>query len=230
MPRTRPRQIRRQSRQYETVVDHIETNESGKLVGVVTAKTRWTVKNGKAKMEVLEADKTLIPADLLLIASGFSGCEKGAAGRLRPGAAPSGASPPPRTTPRPTPRCSWPAICAGARPWWSGPSPRAAPPPRPWTPTCWAIPTCNLNHVVGAACMAARAACTLAERTRRGGLYIRPSRPAISAAGSVIPAVRQGRIYNAPLRRWKPSIPGGNRNPVRAAIKAAPTREPKAGL
>ncbi len=64
-------------RQYETVVDHIETNESGKLVGVVTAKTRWTVKNGKAKMEVLEADKTLLPADLLLIASGFSGCEKG---------------------------------------------------------------------------------------------------------------------------------------------------------
>ena len=63
-------------RQYETVVDHIETNEAGKLVGVVTAKTRWTVKNGKAKMEVLEEGKTLIPAGLLLIASGFSGCEK----------------------------------------------------------------------------------------------------------------------------------------------------------
>ena len=28
----------------------------------------------------------------------------------------------------------------------------------------------------------------------------------------------------------EPSIPDGNRNPVRAAIKAAPTREPKAGL
>ena len=62
-------------RQYETVVDHIETNEAGKLVGVVTAKTRWTTRNGKAKMEVLEEGKTLLPADLLLIASGFSGCE-----------------------------------------------------------------------------------------------------------------------------------------------------------
>ena len=62
-------------RQYETVVDHIETNEAGKLVGVVTARTRWTTRNGKAKMEVLEEGKTLIPADLLLIASGFAGCE-----------------------------------------------------------------------------------------------------------------------------------------------------------
>ena len=62
-------------RQYETVVDHIETNEAGKLVGVVTAKTRWTTRNGKAKMEVLEEGKTLLPADLLLIASGFAGCE-----------------------------------------------------------------------------------------------------------------------------------------------------------
>ena len=59
-------------RQYETVVDHIECNSEGKLVGVVTARTQW---KGK-KMEVLEEGKTLIPADLLLIASGFSGCEK----------------------------------------------------------------------------------------------------------------------------------------------------------
>ena len=59
-------------RQYETVVDHIECNSEGKLVGVVTARTQW---KGR-KMEVLEEGKTLIPADLLLIASGFSGCEK----------------------------------------------------------------------------------------------------------------------------------------------------------
>lgn len=59
-------------RQYETVVDHIECNSEGKLVGVVTARTQ---RKGK-KMEVMEEGNSLIPADLLLIASGFSGCEK----------------------------------------------------------------------------------------------------------------------------------------------------------
>ena len=62
-------------RRYETVVDHLETNEAGKLVGVVTAATRWVNHGGKPKMEVAEGERTLLPADLLLIASGFSGCE-----------------------------------------------------------------------------------------------------------------------------------------------------------
>ena len=42
----------------------------------------------------------------------------------------------------------------------------------------------------------------------RGGFYIRPSMPAISA-GPQVPAVRSGRIYNAPLRGRKTRTPAG---------------------
>ena len=69
---------------------------------------------------------------------------------------------------------------------------------------------------------------------RRGGLYIRPSRPAISAAGSVIPAVRQGRIYNAPLRRWNHRSPAeiGTRfgRPLRPPLRENRRRVCRGGL
>src|SRR5699024_3023314 len=43
----------------------------------------------------------------------------------------------------------------------------------------------------------------------RGGFHIRPSTSAISYAAPVIPAVRLGRIYNAPLRRGNQRTPPG---------------------
>ena len=58
-------------RHYETVVESIRADEQGKLCAVTTAKTCW---KGR-KMTVLEGSSETIPADLLLIASGFSGCE-----------------------------------------------------------------------------------------------------------------------------------------------------------
>ena len=63
----------------------------------------------------------------------------------------------------------------------------------------------------------------------RGGLHIRPSTPAISYAGPVIPAVRLGRIYNAPLRRQNHRTPAGIGTRFRAGIKPAPTKGPKPG-
>ena len=146
-------------RQYETVVDHIECNSEGKLEGVVTARTQW---KGR-KMEVLEEGKTLIPADLLLIASGFSAVR-------RPPWTPSAWRRPKVAAPRRwvTPplwrRSSWRATCEEAPPWWSGPSPKAGKPPRPWTPTCWDIPIYCKNAPsaqfpgvdVGAHCICAR--------------------------------------------------------------------------
>ena len=63
----------------------------------------------------------------------------------------------------------------------------------------------------------------------RGGLHIRPSTPAISHACPVIPAVRLGRIYNAPLRRGNQRTPAGIGTRFRAGIKPAPTKGPEAG-
>ena len=56
------------------------------------------------------------------------------------------------------------------------------------------------GEAVGAACMAARA------------------------------AVSDAPSPNAPLRGMEPLNPGGNRKPVRAGIKPAPTGKPGAGL
>ena len=60
-------------KQYETVVEALHTDESGKLCAVTTAKVQWT---GKGKMKIQEGSGETIPADLLLAASGFSGCEE----------------------------------------------------------------------------------------------------------------------------------------------------------
>ncbi|MGN0980394.1 MAG: glutamate synthase subunit beta [Candidatus Avoscillospira sp.] len=59
-------------RRYETVVESVQADGEGKLCAVTTAKTCW---EGR-KMRVLEGSGETIPADLLLIASGFSGCEE----------------------------------------------------------------------------------------------------------------------------------------------------------
>lgn len=64
-------------RRYETVVETIHTDEQGNLCAVTTAKTQWTAKGGKARMKILEGSGETIPAQLLLVASGFSGCETG---------------------------------------------------------------------------------------------------------------------------------------------------------
>ena len=66
-----------------------------------------------------------------------------------------------------------------------------------------------------------------------GGLYIRPSMPAIFAAGPQVPAVRSGRIYNTPLqgnrRRAEPSYPGASWGLVSGGHLGRPYEEAGAG-
>ena len=51
-------------RQYETVVDHIECNSEGKLVGVVTACWLWGRKNGVSLLDMLDFVAPLVPTGL----------------------------------------------------------------------------------------------------------------------------------------------------------------------
>ena len=63
-----------------------------------------------------------------------------------------------------------------------------------------------------------------------GGYTIRPYGAERVCAFDGLPCTRnqEGRCGHRPLRR-KPSNPGGSREPVRAAIQAAPTRKPGSG-
>lgn len=63
-------------RMYETTVAGLVTDEeSGALTGIKTQKVRWKEQDGALCQEIIEDAGETLPADLLLIANGFSGCE-----------------------------------------------------------------------------------------------------------------------------------------------------------
>ncbi len=63
-------------RQYETILTGLLTDEaSGALCGVRTQKVCWKKTDGGLAQELLPGTERELPADLLLIANGFSGCE-----------------------------------------------------------------------------------------------------------------------------------------------------------
>ena len=62
-------------RRYETVVKELVTGEQGELRQVVLQRVSWRQEDGKAVMEPLAGTEETIPADLMLVASGFAGCE-----------------------------------------------------------------------------------------------------------------------------------------------------------
>lgn len=63
-------------RQYETTVTGLVTDEeSGALTGVKTQRVRWKAEDGTLRQESIPGTEEEIPAGLLLIANGFSGCE-----------------------------------------------------------------------------------------------------------------------------------------------------------
>ena len=63
-------------RQYETVVTGVVTDPaSGALTAVRAASVRWKREDGRLVQEELPGTERELPCDLLLIASGFSGCE-----------------------------------------------------------------------------------------------------------------------------------------------------------
>ena len=62
-------------RRYGTVVQDVVTGDQGELRQVVLQQVAWREEGGKAVMEPLAGTEETIPADLLLVASGFSGCE-----------------------------------------------------------------------------------------------------------------------------------------------------------
>ena len=63
-------------RLYETVVTGVVTDPaSGALTAVRAASVRWKREDGRLVQEELPGTERELPCDLLLIASGFSGCE-----------------------------------------------------------------------------------------------------------------------------------------------------------
>lgn len=63
-------------RQYETTVTGLVTGEKdGALTGVRIQKVCWKEQDGELRPEAVPGTETEIPAGLLLIANGFSGCE-----------------------------------------------------------------------------------------------------------------------------------------------------------
>ena len=62
-------------RRYNTVIKEVLRDEKGYLREVVTAQVAWCREGGKAVMEEIAGSEAALPADLLIVASGFSGCE-----------------------------------------------------------------------------------------------------------------------------------------------------------
>lgn len=66
----------RSPRRYNTVVKEILRDEKGRMEAVVTAQVAWKKNgNGRAAMEEIAGSEETLTADLLIAASGFSGCE-----------------------------------------------------------------------------------------------------------------------------------------------------------
>ena len=63
-------------RRYSTVAKELLRDENGAVHSVVTVQVAWHKgENGRMAMEELPGTEEAVPADLVLIASGFSGCE-----------------------------------------------------------------------------------------------------------------------------------------------------------
>ncbi len=63
-------------RRYETIVTGLVTEqEKGVLTAVKTQRVRWKEQDGRMVQEALAGTEEELPAELLLIANGFSGCE-----------------------------------------------------------------------------------------------------------------------------------------------------------
>ena len=113
------------------------TRKRERLIAVKTVGVRWIRVDGILMQEELPETEQEIPADLLLIANGFAGCEQpvldafGLEADRRGNLCLEGRIP----TGRPTSGCSRPGICAGVRRWWCGPSLKAAPRPGRWMNT-----------------------------------------------------------------------------------------------
>ena len=60
-------------RVYETTVKEFHTNKKGELKEIVTVKVTF---DASRKMQFVEGSEKTLPCDLLLIAAGFTGCEK----------------------------------------------------------------------------------------------------------------------------------------------------------
>ena len=64
-------------RRYGAIAKELLRDEGGVLRGVVTAQVTWNRgESGRPVMEEVPGSEETIPADLVLIASGFSGCEE----------------------------------------------------------------------------------------------------------------------------------------------------------
>ena len=65
-------------RQYETTVTGIVTDEeNGAITGVKTQRVCWKERDGTLCQETVPGSEAELPADLLLVANGFAGCEAG---------------------------------------------------------------------------------------------------------------------------------------------------------
>ena len=105
--------------------------EAGRVTGLETVQVELKTVDGRARFEEVPGTETVYPADLVLLAMGFSGPEPGGMldqlgvtldrVRQRPGRR----RPPNQPSPRSSPPATWPAARASS----SGPSPRAATPP-----------------------------------------------------------------------------------------------------
>ena len=62
-------------RRYDTVIKEVLRDEKGALNAVLTAKVTWKKGNGRPVMEEVQGSEETVPADMLILASGFSGCE-----------------------------------------------------------------------------------------------------------------------------------------------------------
>ncbi|MGN1074354.1 MAG: glutamate synthase subunit beta [Eubacteriales bacterium] len=60
---------------YETTVSALETDAEGRLQAVKTVRVGFETVDGKRRMVTREGTEETIPAQLLLIAAGFTGCE-----------------------------------------------------------------------------------------------------------------------------------------------------------
>lgn len=64
-------------RRYQTTVASFEKNEEGRVCGVkmIHTEPRYIPENGRVEMVPVEGTEEVLPAELVLIAAGFKGCE-----------------------------------------------------------------------------------------------------------------------------------------------------------
>lgn len=71
--------FKKDPRIYQTTVKEFIKNEAGQLTGAVLVSLEKKIENGRMKMVPVEGSEKTVPADLVLIAAGFVGCEENVA-------------------------------------------------------------------------------------------------------------------------------------------------------